>query len=89
MGALVDFPGGGGVGKDSETGLGLLCGMTTSFFVPSVAAWVALLLLPEGARRVAGLGLAVVLCLTLFDRPSVVDCLSCPTVDVLLVASGF
>lgn len=72
VGALVDFGGGGGVGKDMEIGRGLLCGITTSFFSPS-EAFSSLVLLVEITRLLAGVGLLEV-SRTLLALPSAMDC---------------
>ena len=89
MGGFRDFGGGGGVGKERLTGLGLLCGMTVSRFSP-LAAGSDLLLPVDTMRLLAGSGRVVVLWRTLFALPSIVDGLGRPRVWSLMavVLSG-
>ena len=63
VGALEDFGGGGGVGKERDTGRGLLCGITTSFFSP--LSPLSLVLLLETTRLDVGDALDPLVCLTL------------------------
>jgi len=63
------------VGKERETGLGLLCGMTTSFFSRVSAAVSWFFVSADGTRLLIGSNLVLVAMLwrMLLVRPSKVD----------------
>lgn len=84
--ALVDLGGGGGVGKDIETGRGLLCGITTSFFSP-FASSSDFVLLVEMTRFPPDVDLMAELSRTLLALPNAIEGRGLPREGTLGVAS--